>query len=189
MDLLHLSQRLRELRTAQGMTLEQLAAKSSLSKGFLSQVENFRVTPSLKALDRLAAALGVTMTDLFQPCGAAPEYSFGSLDAGEELTRDDNLRYGLRYFALAYKQIGRRMDPFLVEYRPSGLMRDFALHDTEEFYLVLEGSVDFYLNKEKTCRVMKKGDTLYMKPNLPHRAVLHAGCLYAKALILYSKPE
>ena len=189
MDLLHLSQRLRELRNAQGMTLEQLAAKSSLSKGFLSQIENFRVTPSLKALDRLANALGVTMTDLFQPDGAAPEYSFGSLDGGEELTRDDNLQFGLRYYALAYKQIGRRMDPFLVEYRPSDQMRDFAMHDAEEFFLVLEGAVDFYLNGEKTCRVMQKGDTLYMKPNLPHRVALHAGCTCAKALILYSKPE
>ena len=66
MDLLHISQKIRQLRQAQGMTVEQLAARSGVSKGFISQVENFRTTPSLKVLQRIADALGVDMGGLFQ---------------------------------------------------------------------------------------------------------------------------
>ena len=73
MDLLQISQNIRNIRQSQKMTVEQLAAKSGFSKGFISQVENFRVTPSLKALDKIAVALGLSLGDLFQengPCGS-----------------------------------------------------------------------------------------------------------------------
>ena len=52
MNLPELSQTIRKVRLAQGMTVDQLAQKSGFSKGFISQVENFRITPSLKALIR-----------------------------------------------------------------------------------------------------------------------------------------
>ena len=45
MDLLQISQTIRRLRLEQNLTLEQLAAKSGFTKGFISQVENFRLTP------------------------------------------------------------------------------------------------------------------------------------------------
>ena len=54
MNLPELSQTIRKVRLAQGMTVDQLAQKSGFSKGFISQVENFRITPSLKALIRIA---------------------------------------------------------------------------------------------------------------------------------------
>ena len=189
MDLLHISQNIRTVRQTQKMTVEQLAAKSGFSKGFISQVENFRVTPSLKALDKIASALGLRLGDLFQETGTAPEYSFGHLDDGEEVIRDDNLRFGIRYFALAYRQIGRRMNPFIVEYTPADEKRDFMMHDTEEFFLLLEGSLEFRLFDDHTSHTMGRGDTLYLKANIPHRVQLHGKCNYARALIVYSQPE
>ena len=189
MDLLHISQNIRTIRQAQSMTVEQLAQRSGFSKGFISQVENFRVTPSLKALDKIASALGLPMADLFKTEQPAAEYAFGSLNNGTELLRDeDPSRYGIRYFALAYSQIGRVMDPFIVEYTPAREERSFMMHDTEEFYLMLEGEVQYRLfdDSDSHCRIMKPGDTLYMKGNLPHRVQLSGTCTYAKALILYS---
>lgn len=187
MDLLHISQNIRSVRLSQGMTVEQLAARSGFSKGFISQVENFRVTPSLNSLNKIADALGLRIADLFQTESPAPEYSFGRIDEGEELLRDDNLRYGLRYFALAYRQIGRLMNPFIVEYTPASEERAFMMHDTEEFFLLLEGEVEYRLMDENTCRFMRTGDTLYMKANLPHRVSLAGKCTFAKALIVYSQ--
>ena len=84
MDLLNISQNIRTVRLAQRMTVEQLAARSGFSKGFISQVENFRVTPSLKALDKIAAALGMRLGDLFQDTGNSPEYTFGHLERGSQ---------------------------------------------------------------------------------------------------------
>ena len=45
MNLLELSQTIRKVRQTQKMTVEQLARRSGFSKGFISQVENFRITP------------------------------------------------------------------------------------------------------------------------------------------------
>ena len=61
MDLLEISQAIRNLRLQQNLTVEMLAKKSGFSKGFISQVENFRITPSLKALNAISAALGVPL--------------------------------------------------------------------------------------------------------------------------------
>ena len=72
MDLLRISQNVRALRIAQGMTVDQLAAKSGFSKGFISQVENFRVTPSLNALNKIGEALGTGLSGLFQPDNPTP---------------------------------------------------------------------------------------------------------------------
>ena len=72
MNLPELSQTIRKVRLAQGMTVDQLAQKSGFSKGFISQVENFRITPSLKALIRIAEALGIPMSKLFDETGRMP---------------------------------------------------------------------------------------------------------------------
>ena len=56
--------RLKEVRLAQGMTLAALAEASALTKGFLSQVENNRATPSLASLRRLAQSLQVPVEAL-----------------------------------------------------------------------------------------------------------------------------
>ena len=187
MDLLHVSQKIRQLRQRQSMTVEQLAAKSGVSKGFISQVENFRTTPSLKVLQRIADALGVDLAELFQTGDPAPECSYCSLDDGEELVRDDNFRYGMRYLALAYRQIGRKMNPFIVEYRPGEAVRPFLMHDTEEFFVLLEGDVICCAPDEAHARPMTAGDTVYFRANLPHRVLLADGCSYAKALIVYAE--
>ena len=168
------------------MTIEQLAVKSGFSKGFISQVENFRITPSLNALNKIAGALGIGIGGLFQKESHEPEYTFGKLSSGEEVIRNEG-NYGIRYFALAYPQIGRIMDPFLVEYHRTGEERDFMFHDTEEFFLLLEGTIEYYILNEESVHRMSPGDTLYMKPNLPHKVRLADGCDYAKALITYSK--
>ena len=188
MNLLELSQAIRRVRLSQGMTVEQLSKKSGFSKGFISQVENFRQTPSLKALIRISEALGMPMSSLFSENGpAVPEFSFGRLDEGEELLRNDGEQHGIRYLALAYQQIGRKMDPFIIEYTP-GEPRDFMFHETEEFFVLLEGELNYYLYDNNGLHRMKAGDTLYMKANIPHRVELPENCTYANGFVIYTDP-
>ena len=103
MNLLELSQTIRQLRQERRMTVEQLAQRSGFSKGFISQVENFRISPSLKALNRIAEALGVDLKTLFETSGKSAEYTFGTTAEGMELQRDDSAEYGMRYLALLKK--------------------------------------------------------------------------------------
>ena len=187
MNLLKISQNVRALRIAQGMTVDQLAAKSGFSKGFISQVENFRITPSLKAVNKIAAALGTELSVLFQSETQIPEYTFGNINQGEEVTRDNSGHFGIIYNSLAYRQIDRQMDPFIIEYHRAAEERDFMLHDTEEFYVLLEGELDFYIMDEKNCSRMTAGDTVYLQANVPHKVKLAENCNYARALNVYTK--
>ncbi len=187
MDLLHISQNIRKIRQLQKMTLDQLAAKCEVSKGFISQVENFRLTPSLKTLNRIAAALGVDMAQLFQQDQTVPEFSLDSLSGGERIQRDDGEDFGIIYHALAYRQIGREMDPFLIEYRPAEHEREFKMHDAEEFFLLLEGELDFFLFNDERVLHLKAGDTLYLKANIPHKVHLVSGCKGARALSVFTR--
>ena len=186
MNLLELSQNIRKIRIEQEMTVEQLAKNSGFSKGFISQVENFRLTPSLKALTRIADALGVSMSMLFAEDGdTASQYTFGNLSEGRELDRDDGGEHGIRYLSLAHRHIGRKMDPFIIEYTPAS-PREFKIHDTEEFFILLEGELKYFLCDNHTHRLMHPNDTLYLKANVPHRVELAPGCNYAKGLLIYT---
>ena len=56
--------RIREWRTRRGLTQEELAHRSELDYSYVNQIENGKRNPSLRAIDRLARALGVTANDL-----------------------------------------------------------------------------------------------------------------------------
>ena len=56
----------RELRAERQWTLDQLASRSTLSKGMLVQIEQARTNPSIATLCRLADAFGITLTQLVE---------------------------------------------------------------------------------------------------------------------------
>ncbi|MET0332740.1 MAG: helix-turn-helix domain-containing protein [Rhizobacter sp.] len=64
-----IAHRVRELRAAQGFTLEQLAARSGVSRSMISVVERGESSPTAALLDKLAAGLGVTLNALFEAPG------------------------------------------------------------------------------------------------------------------------
>ncbi|GAB3906132.1 hypothetical protein GCM10027612_76890 [Microbispora bryophytorum subsp. camponoti] len=53
-------------RAHRGMTLDELAARSNVSRGMLIQVEQGRTNPSVNTLSRIADALGVTLARLVE---------------------------------------------------------------------------------------------------------------------------
>ena len=58
---------LRRIREEKGLTQDELARKARLTKPYISQIENgVRRNPSLPALQRLAKALGVPVTELLE---------------------------------------------------------------------------------------------------------------------------
>ncbi|MQS05641.1 helix-turn-helix domain-containing protein [Streptomyces alkaliphilus] len=56
----------RALRTERGWSLQTLAARASVSKGVLLQIEKARTNPSIATLCRLADALGVALARLLR---------------------------------------------------------------------------------------------------------------------------
>jgi len=61
---MQLGRKIRDLRLRRGLTVQKLAEASHLSKGFISQVENERTSPSLATLRDLATALQTSVAYL-----------------------------------------------------------------------------------------------------------------------------
>lgn len=185
MDLMHLAQVMKTARLRQRLTVEALARRAGVSKAFISRLENFRVAPSLATLSAIAVALGVPMRDFFEKESVPPPVVFGRLEDGRPVDRDQAGRFGMAYLAQAWEKIDRGMHPLLVTYEPSTKFRDLMSHESEEFFLLLEGQVDFYVYDETSPRRMRVGDTAYLSRALPHAVRLPKGVRGAKALVVY----
>jgi transcriptional regulator with XRE-family HTH domain len=57
--------RIRALRLERGLSQNRLADQTGIPKARISRYENGHVTPSVGSLDRLAAGLGLTLSELF----------------------------------------------------------------------------------------------------------------------------
>jgi transcriptional regulator with XRE-family HTH domain len=70
-----IAQRLRELRSAQGLSLEALAAGTGVSRSMISLIERGESSPTAVVLEKLATGLGVALASLFESpkAKAAPE--------------------------------------------------------------------------------------------------------------------
>ena len=57
--------KIKRMRLANGLTLEELANRSELTKGFLSQLERDLTSPSVATLEDILEALGTNLKDFF----------------------------------------------------------------------------------------------------------------------------
>ncbi len=66
------SGKIRELRHRHRLSLDQLSARASVSKGMLVQIEKGDANPSIATLCKVAAGLGVSVADLVEVAGHPP---------------------------------------------------------------------------------------------------------------------
>ncbi len=165
MNLVQLAQRIRALRGERKLTLEQVAERANLTKSVLSKVENFRVTPSLPALSKIAEALGATVAELVDGLDERPQMIVVRKDERLPVERD-RPDSRILYEALAHKRRDKLMEPFLLEV-PSGVARPTRLaHEGEEFIMILEGAVDYEYGEEQVR--LEQGDCMYADGSVEH---------------------
>ena len=58
--------KIKRLRIRNGLTLEELASRCELTKGFLSQLERDLASPSIATLEDILEALGTSLSEFFQ---------------------------------------------------------------------------------------------------------------------------
>lgn len=181
MNLTELAQRIKRLRLERGMTLEEVASAAGLSRGWLSKVENFRVTPSLPALGQISEVLGIPLSDLFEGLNAKPALSIVRQQERVSFRRDEPVSL-IQYESLAQQRKARNMDPFLLTV-PREDQRPRMTHDGEEFLLVIAGSVRLEYGEE--AHDLIAGDAAYFDGEEEHRLI----CLSdepAQVLVVYN---
>ncbi|WP_406376575.1 helix-turn-helix domain-containing protein [Streptomyces sp. NBC_00647] len=81
MDLTRVGLRLRELREAQGLTLSELARRSSIGKGTLSELESGRRNPTLETLYAVTTAIKVPLSAALSDLPSPAQISGDAVDA------------------------------------------------------------------------------------------------------------
>jgi len=155
-----LGARIRLTRTQKGITLQELSDRSSLSKGFICQLENDKASPSLQALEKLAGGLGVPIAYLFLT-------ATDKINVVREAERPEyQVPEGLKAQMLSAR--GRGLKMLLYQFPPGvGAGGDGHAHEGEECHLVLEGTVRYSQGGESV--VLRAGDSLHWNGFVPHR--------------------
>jgi transcriptional regulator with XRE-family HTH domain len=169
-----MGERLHELRLARGLTLEALAGKCGLTRGYLSLVERDRKTPSVAALLRLAEALQTEIGALFDGRPAAT--------ADHVLHRHRGGGYGPDAVPLAPGRAGKIMEPFIVA-PPSKALERFT-HAGEELIVVLCGQVMVRLGDEDI--LLGVNDSLYFSASTQH-SLRSVGPVQAELLVVIGR--
>ncbi|MFS8641161.1 MAG: cupin domain-containing protein [Symbiobacteriaceae bacterium] len=157
-----LGHRIRQTRTQKGITLQELAERSGLSKGFLCQLENDKASPSLQALDRLSAGLGVPIALLLISQDERAYVVRAHSRQGYSSMNGDGLTVHL------LSAPGRNLKMMLLELAPGAATGgDHHVHEGEECHLVLEGTVRYRQGDEEL--ILNEGDSLHWNGYIPHR--------------------
>jgi transcriptional regulator with XRE-family HTH domain len=175
-------ERLRTLRRHRRCTLKMVAERSGLSESFLSQIERGRSNASIGSLRRIADALGVSVSDLFEPSGPPRP---------RVLRSDDRpaLTFGVlgRKLLLTPKPL-QNLEVFVGELGRGGSTgaEPYAHGDSEELFVVLGGIVELELGGESY--ELGQGDSIAYRSSTPHK-ISNAGDDVAEVMWIISPPS
>jgi transcriptional regulator with XRE-family HTH domain len=158
---MQLGRKIRDLRLRRGLTVQKLAEASSLSKGFISQVENDRTSPSLSTLRDLAAALRTSVAYLVveddPTLHVVRAAERPQLQAPGDPSRTEVL-----------SALPRRNLELLMLELPPGLAAGEPRHSHhgEECLLCVEGRVRVVHGEQEV--VLETGDSCHFDGRIPH---------------------
>ena len=156
-----LGERIRRLRRASGKTLQEVAAESGLSAGFLSQVERDISGVTLSSLAGIARAIGAPMPALF----AAPPQEGPDSHAGRRRPFSPVDR-GQTYERLSSAFPGSQIHAVKLTL-PVGYRSEQTAHAGDEFIYVLAGQVQYTLGGQPYR--LGPGDSLHFDAHRLHR--------------------
>jgi transcriptional regulator with XRE-family HTH domain len=155
--------KIRFTRRLRSLTLKEVATATGCSESLLSKIENGHASPSLKMLQRLTHALGLTVGQLFAQeadpddiiMRAAARVTFDTDDGGKS-----------RVEPLAPHSGGHMLECHLHHYAPGCDSGGDLQHEGEEFGYVLEGEIE--LTVAGRNYTASAGDSFLFRSERPH---------------------
>lgn len=162
--------KLKELRVLKGLTQEELADRSELSKGFISQLERNLTSPSIATLTDILQCLGTSLGEFFNE-ESEEQVVFGKADYFEK--HDPELKNEIKWIIPnAQKHV---MEPILLTLEAGGETYPDNPHEGEEFGYVLQGTVSIHIGS-RIYRA-KKGESFYFVPGKMHYLTSKSGAV------------
>lgn len=184
-----LGSRLKALREARNITVEDLSERANLSAEGVKKIENGEMIPGLTPLFRLARVMGVrigTFLDDQENIGPVVTKKGEKKGVTRFSDKDNPASSDLDFYSLALNKSGRHMEPFIIDIYPSS-EEDYrtSSHEGEEFLYVLEGEIEIKYGKE--IYSLKEGESIYYDSIVMHH-VHSAGTGPAKILAVVYAP-
>lgn len=156
--------RLRGLRDALDLSVEDMAAQLDVSVADVTHYESGENEIPVSYLFNIAQVFQVDLTVLIS--GKEAHLHTASLvRAGKGLSVERRKDYD--YKSLAYRFVGRKMEPFIVTVPPKEKEAlTFNEHPGQEFIYALAGRLELTLGQ--TVYVLEPGDSLYFTSRTPH---------------------
>ena len=158
---MEIGQRIKQLRVMKGLTQEELADRSELSKGFISQLERNLTSPSITTLMDILQCLGTSIGEFFNE---APDEQivFGKQDYF--VKEDTEYKNEIKWIIPNAQK--NTMEPIYLTLEAGGSTCPDTPHEGEEFGYVLQGAVSIHLGN-KTYKA-KKGESFYYTADKTH---------------------
>lgn len=159
-----LGTKIREKRMEMGMSLKELAEKTELTPGFLSQIERNMAEPSITSLRKISSILGVAVFYFFMDDeGANPVVKRNERRILKSPT--SHLEY-----ELLCPNLDRQMEMFIGKLEPGATTCEEPLsHTGEEVICVLEGTMWIKVGEDEYN--LDTGDSIYYVSSLPHQII------------------
>jgi transcriptional regulator with XRE-family HTH domain/quercetin dioxygenase-like cupin family protein len=149
-----------------GLSSAQLAKRVGMSRAMISKIENAQVSPSLATVSRLAEALEIPVTSLFQGLDEERDALYTKAGGGPELGRPGT-KSGHRYQLLgSMRGPAKRMEPMLVTLSSEAEVFPLYQHPGTEFLYMLEGEMEY--GYAGASYQMKPGDSLQFDGEVAH---------------------
>ena len=151
--------KIKALRLKNNLTLKELAARSELTIGFLSQLEHNVSSPSIQTLENIIEALGSTLKEFFND-EEETRIVFKKEDFYEHETKDFKIKW------IVPDAQKREMEPIILNINPHCKSQIITPHNGEEFGFVLKGRAKLIYGKEEI--LISSGQTFYLEGNKTH---------------------
>jgi len=155
-----LGAKLRRLRTKCGLSVTEAAHRAGISVGFLSAVELASANASVATLQRLAAAYGTTVLELYDL--KAQLSRVVRADKRQALETKSGVRMELL-------STGTKMlESMLMRVMPGAGSDGAYTHQGEDFIYIMHGSLEIWLD-EVECQSLRQGDSFWFESDRGHR--------------------
>jgi transcriptional regulator with XRE-family HTH domain len=156
-----IGERIKSLRTGQGMTLAELGEKANLSTSYLSQIERDKTSPSLITLETIARSLNVGLRSLFETDDEAAFVLRSSKGTNTPSQRDPIVREPLM------PPIGNpEIEVYRITFRPRSASEQIEQFTGEEIIYVLDGELTISIGDEQF--ILTAGDSIHYDALLIH---------------------
>lgn len=174
-----IGQRIKSIREAKGLSLEELSHMTGFEVELLASIENCEVQPQLGTAIRLSKALDSAFGRLVSGVGEKL-YSITRKDEQKVVHRSTSQKgkkQAYTYKSLAPEVKGRHMESLIVQLEEAP-DTERSVHDGEEFIYVLDGTVSLDIGDDHF--ELAPGDSAYYLSTTPHLIAAASG----KATIL-----